>query len=251
VNQEKLLQIILDQFTVILRSGSPYTPNKISLPSAYALVKEPFRFDFDGQRYQVGLAKNNMWVTVYSIAHIGPSIPPKHHPSLAVSLKKRIHVPTFKALFEQTAKAKGMTPTEFARSLGFRSLADIAPLYHSTEEAQYKHTDKFIQAFGTDRFVLPNKSKVKRSAEQRIKAPVQGVTPYKSERLPIDREAFQQLTGYPHVSKTEICHLLGFSECMVLNKLFEGTGPYMTTYANHLIDQLGEAVLWVPKKKIA
>jgi len=163
--------------------------------------------------------------------------------------KNRIHVRTVKGLINQTAKAQGMSPTEFARSLGFRSLADIAPLYHSTEEARYKHTDKFIKAFGTDSFVLPDQPRAIK--EPKIKAPVQGVIPYKAERLPIDRETFKQLTGYPHVSMIEICHLLGFPDSSVLLKLFEGTGPYMTAYANHLIDQLGEAVMWKPKRKAA
>lgn len=250
MNPDRLKEAILSLFSVFANQGTGYLPDTIKMPSSFAKVEQPFQFDFNGKRYQVSLAKSNLWVTTYSIAHIGPNLPPpKIHPSLAVSIKKRIHVPTFKALFEQTAKAKEITCTEFARSLGFRSLASIAPLYHSTEEAQYKHTDKFVEAFGTDSFVLPSKPKAIKAPK--IKSPVQGVVPYKAERLPIDREAFQQLTGYPHVSRIEICHLLGFSECTTLLKLFEGTGPYMTTYANHLIDQLGEGVMWQPKKKIA
>jgi hypothetical protein len=87
---------------------------------------------------------------------------------------------------------------------------------------------------------------------ERFTAALPECKPFKGQKLYVCRSEFQRLTGYPYNAKTEIAHLLGFKSASAIAELFEKDDrPYLTAYAHHLAEQLGEAVLWHPIKKTA
>jgi hypothetical protein len=229
----KLQEITLSMFTVWHNSGTEYNPDTLRIPASFTPVNEPVPFEFQGKRYLITLVKKNMWETLYRITKATPDKPSK----------RLISIPKFQQAFYAHAHTLNLSPSDLARSLGFASLSHIAPLYHTKNTTLWSHADRCAKAFGDDSFIL---------SEPTITAALPECKPFKGQKLYVCRSEFQRLTGYPYNAKTEIAHLLGFKSASAIAELFEKDDrPYLTAYAHHLAEQLGEAVLWHPVRKTA